>query len=109
MADLPARQRIRAFGLLYWAANLGFSVATVTAGILARHGYGLLFWINVTASLVAALIVWRQVPETRPAGSVRARQALLPVVLRDRLMIAMMAVHAATSRCSCRRSRRCRC
>jgi MFS family permease len=93
VADLPAQQRIRAFGLLYWAANLGFSVATVAAGILARHGYGLLFWINVTASLAAALIVWRQVPETRPAGSVRTRQALLPVVLRDRLMIAMMAVH----------------
>ncbi|MEU0879114.1 MFS transporter [Lentzea sp. NPDC005914] len=93
VADLPASQRIRAFGLLYWAANLGFSVATVAAGILAQYGYGLLFWINVTASLVAALIVWRQVPETRPAGSVQTRQALLPVVLRDRLMIAMMAIH----------------
>lgn len=93
VADLPTRQRIRAFGLLYWAANLGFSVATVTAGILAKYGYGLLFWINVVASLIAALIVWRRVPETRPAGSVRTRRALLPVVLRDRLMIAMMAIH----------------
>ncbi|TCO64717.1 MFS transporter [Actinocrispum wychmicini] len=93
VADLPTRQRIRAFGLLYWAANLGFSVATVTAGILAKYGYGLLFWINVVASLIAALIVWRQVPETRPAGSTRTRRALLPVVLRDRLMIAMMVIH----------------
>lgn len=93
VADLPAQQRIRAFGLLYWAANLGFSVATVAAGILAKHGYGLLFWINVFASLAAALIVWRQVPETRPAGSTRTRQALLPHVLRDRRMIAMMGVH----------------
>jgi MFS family permease len=93
VADLPTGQRIRAFGLLYWAANLGFSVATVTAGILAKHGYGLLFWINVLASLAAALIVWRQVPETRPAESMRTRRALLPVVLRDRLMIAMMAIH----------------
>ncbi|MBF6175162.1 MFS transporter [Nocardia blacklockiae] len=93
VADLPTRQRIRAFGLLYWAANLGFSVATVTAGILAEYGYGLLFSINVAASLTAALIVWRQVPETRPTRSTRTRQALLPVVLRDRLMIAMMATH----------------
>ncbi len=93
VADLPAKQRIRAFGLLYWAANLGFSVATITAGILARYGYGLLFWINVVASLAAALIVWRLVPETRPAGSTRTRRALLPVLLRDRLMIAMMAIH----------------
>ncbi len=93
VADLPTQQRIRAFGLLYWAANLGFSVATVTAGILAKYGYGLLFWVNVVASLIAALIVWRRVPETRPAGSVRTRQPLLPVVLRDRLMLAMMAIH----------------
>jgi len=93
VADLPTRQRIRAFGLLYWAANLGFSVATITAGFLAQHGYGLLFWINIVASLSAALIVWRQVPDTRPAESARTRQALLPVLLRDRLMIAMMAIH----------------
>jgi predicted MFS family arabinose efflux permease len=95
VADLPARQRIRAFGLLFWAANLGFSVATVMAGFLARYGYGLLFWINVVASLSAALIVWRLVPDTGPAASTGTRQALLPVLLRDRLMIAMMAVHAA--------------
>jgi MFS family permease len=93
VADLPTRQRIRAFGLLYWAANLGFSVATITAGILAKHGYGLLFWINVVASLAAALIVWWQVPDTRPAASARTRRTLLPVLLRDRLMIAMMAIH----------------
>jgi predicted MFS family arabinose efflux permease len=93
VADLPTRQRIRAFGLLYWAANLGFSVAAVTAGILAKHGYGLLFWINVVASLTAALIVWWQVPDTRPAGSMRTRRTLLPVLLQDRLMIAMLAIH----------------
>ncbi|MEU5266298.1 MFS transporter [Amycolatopsis sp. NPDC021455] len=93
VADLPAPERIRAFGVLYWAANLGFSVATVAAGILAKDGYGLLFWINVLSSLAAALIVWRRVPETRPAGSVRTRRALLPAVLRDRLMLAMLALH----------------
>lgn len=93
VADLPARQRIRAFGLLFWAANLGFSVATVAAGVLARYGYGLLFWINVVASLVAALIVWRLVPETRPAAPTRTRRPLLPVLRRDRLMIAMMVIH----------------
>ncbi|WP_410643465.1 MFS transporter [Amycolatopsis sp. lyj-346] len=93
VADLPPQQRIRAFGLLYWAANLGFSVATVAAGILAKHGYGLLFWVNVLASLAAAVLVWRQVPETRPVASARTRRALLPVVLRDRLMLAMTALH----------------
>ncbi len=27
VADLPAQQRVRAFGLLFWAASVGFSVA----------------------------------------------------------------------------------
>lgn len=93
VADLPSRQRIRAFGLLFWASNLGFSFATVTAGVLAKHGYGLLFWINVTASLAAALIVWLQVPETRPPVSKQTQRALLPALLRDRLMIAMVIVY----------------
>jgi MFS family permease len=95
VADLPPRERIRAFGLLFWAANLGFSVATVTAGVLAQHGYGLLFWINATASVVAALIVWRRVPETRPPAPEQPRRALLPVLVRDRLMIAMTLIHVA--------------
>nr|WP_254897274.1 hypothetical protein [Amycolatopsis sp. Hca4] len=32
-------------------------------------------------------------PETRPAGPARTRPPLLPVVLRDRLMLAMLALH----------------
>ncbi len=94
VADLPPEQRIPAFGLLFWAASLGFSVATVSAGVLAQHGYGPLFWINATASIVAALIVWRRVPETRPSTSKQTRRALLPVLLRDRLMVAMAVVYA---------------
>jgi MFS family permease len=95
VADLPPRQRVRAFGLLFRAANLGFSVATVTAGIVAQSGYGLLFWINAAASIVAALIVWRAVPETRPPTPKQTRRALLPVLLRDRPMIAMTAINVA--------------
>ncbi|MBC9717433.1 MFS transporter [Streptomyces sp. TRM66268-LWL] len=95
VADLPAEQRIRAFGLLFWAANLGFSLATVTAGVLARHGYGLLFWLNAVAAVLAALIVRRRIPETRPPAGERARRALLPVLRRDRLMIAMTLLNVA--------------
>ena len=95
VADLPQEQRIRAFGVLFWAAGLGFSIATVTAGVLAKHGYGLLFWINAAASVIAALIVWRWVPETRPPAPKQTRRALLPVLLRDRLMIAMTVIYVA--------------
>jgi MFS family permease len=95
VADLPrARERIRAFGLLFWATNLGFSVSTVTGGILVRDGYGPLFWLNAAASAAAALIVWHRVPETRPPASGAGRRALLPVVLRDRLLITMVLIFA---------------
>lgn len=87
------QERVRAFGLLFWAANLGFTVSTVAAGVLVQQGYGILFWINAAASVLAALIVWRHVPETRPSTPEATRRALLPVLLRDRLMLAMAAIH----------------
>jgi MFS family permease len=93
VADLPAQERVRAFGLLFWAANLGFTVSTVAAGVLVQEGYGILFWINAAASVLAALIVWRRVPETRPSMPKATRQALLPVLLRDPVMLAMAAIH----------------
>ncbi len=96
VADLPCpRQRIRAFGLLFWAANLGFSVSAITGGVLAQHGYGLLFWLNAAASATAALIVWRRVPETRPPTPRARRRALLPVLLGDRLMIVLVLIFVA--------------
>jgi MFS family permease len=93
VADLPAQERVRAYGLLFWAANVGFTVSTVAAGVLVQHGYGILFGINAAASVLAALIVWRHVPETRPPMPQATRQALLPVLLRDRVMLAMAAIH----------------
>ncbi|ATY11428.1 MFS transporter [Amycolatopsis sp. AA4] len=92
VADLPPEQRVRAYSLLYWAANLGYAVAATVAGVLASHGYGLLFWLNAVAMLVAALIVVAAVPETR-SGASRQRRALLPVLRVDRLMITMTLIH----------------
>ncbi|WP_037063614.1 MFS transporter [Pseudonocardia acaciae] len=96
VADLPgARERMRAFGLLFWATNLGFSVSAIMGGVLVRYGYGLLFWLNAAASAGAALVVWLRVPETRPAASGASRRALLPVVLHDRLLITTALIFVA--------------
>ncbi|GAA3426659.1 MFS transporter [Streptosporangium nondiastaticum] len=67
VADLvsPA-DRPRAYGLLFWALNLGFSVAMVAGGWLARAGYGWMFAVNALTSLAFGLLVWRAVPETLP-------------------------------------------
>lgn len=93
VADLPEKERLPAFGLLFWAANLGFTISTVAAGVLVRQGYGILFWFNAGAALLAALIVWRRVPETRPPIQKAIRRALLPVLLRDPVMLVMAAIH----------------
>lgn len=94
VADLPPDQRVRAYSLLYWAANLGYAIAATVAGVLASRGYGLLFWLNAVAMLAAALIVVAAVPETRSASN-RPRRALLPALLGDRLMVTMSLIHVA--------------
>ncbi|MBM7791143.1 MFS transporter [Tenggerimyces flavus] len=95
VADLPGeRERIRSFGLLFWASNLGFSVCTATGGLLVQYGYGLLFWLNAAAAVIAALIVWRRMPETRPSAPT-GRARLLPAVLGDRRLLALALVFAA--------------
>ncbi|MFC0623900.1 MDR family MFS transporter [Kribbella deserti] len=93
VADLLGpRERVRAFGLLFWAINLGFSISTVSAGVLASVGYSLLFWINAGTSLVAALIIYRVVPETRPVLIEQVRRPFLPVALRDATLLIMVGI-----------------
>ncbi|TWD84807.1 putative MFS family arabinose efflux permease [Kribbella amoyensis] len=91
VADLlQPGERVRAYGLLFWAINLGFSVSTVSAGVLANIGFGLLFWINAGTSVVAALVIWSMVPETRPVVEQASRRPLLPVALRDTTFLLMI-------------------
>lgn len=68
MADLiPPHDRTRAFALLYWVINLGVSFGFTLAGMLATHSFMLLFVGDGITSLIFAFLVWRGVPETRPA------------------------------------------
>jgi MFS family permease len=95
VADLvPPEGRVRAYGLLFWAINLGFAVATSSAGFLAGQGFGLLFWIDAAGSVLAGLIIWRLVPETRPIAKGERPRSLLRVAGRDRTMLALSAISA---------------
>lgn len=104
VADLiPPLDRPRAYGLLFWALNLGFTVAMVAGGWLAQAGYGWMFGINAATSLAFGLLVWRAVPETLPARSGpggldgpdgpdgRGRGGFADV-LKDRLMVAFSVI-----------------
>jgi predicted MFS family arabinose efflux permease len=67
VADLvsPA-DRPRVYGLVFWAVNLGFSVAMVLGGMLARAGFLWLFWADAVTCVIFGLLVWRLVPDTLP-------------------------------------------
>ncbi|SDJ15529.1 MDR family MFS transporter [Nonomuraea jiangxiensis] len=91
VADLVSpEERPRAYGLLFWGINLGYSVGVTAGGWLAGHGFIWLFWVDALSSLVFAALVWRAVPETRPAA--RESTGGFGVVLRDRVMIGFTLV-----------------
>ncbi|WP_336210474.1 MDR family MFS transporter [Nonomuraea sp. LPB2021202275-12-8] len=86
VADLVSPvERPRAYGLLFWAINLGYSVGMTAGGWLAEAGFLWLFWVDAVSCVAFAVLVWRAVPETRPAG--RPEAGGFGVVLRDRLMV----------------------
>jgi MFS family permease len=85
VADVvPPRDRARAYGLLYWAINLGFAAAASFGGALAAHHFGLLFVIDALTTFGYGAFVLFGVPETRPppvlAGSL-ARTTATPGIL----------------------------
>lgn len=95
VADLvPPEDRPRAFGLLFWAVNLGFSVAMVAGGWLARSGFTVLFWVDAVTCLIFGLLVWRAIPETRPVRE-DAEPGGFADVLRDRVMVAFVLANLA--------------
>ncbi|MFG1611928.1 MDR family MFS transporter [Nonomuraea wenchangensis] len=92
VADLvgPA-ERPRAYGLLFWGINLGYSVGMTAGGWLAGLGFLWLFWIDAVSCVLFAVLVWRAVPETRPEGA-RQTTGGFGAVLRDRVMVAFTLV-----------------
>jgi MFS family permease len=66
---VPPGHRARAYGLIYWAVNLGFAFGLALGGVLAAHSFTVLFLADAATSLLFAVIVARGVPETRPAGT----------------------------------------
>ncbi|WP_246204781.1 MDR family MFS transporter [Streptomyces tailanensis] len=75
IADLvPDKDRVRAFSLNYWAVNIGFGVASAAAGLIAEHGYLLLFLGNSASVLLCAIVIFLKVPETKPQDHPSADQ-----------------------------------
>ncbi len=91
VADLVSpEERPRAYGLLFWGINLGYSVGMTAGGWLAELGFTWLFWIDAVSCVVFAVLVWRAVPETRPRE--RHETGGFGLVLRDRVMVGFTLV-----------------
>ena len=92
LADVvPERDRVRAYALNFWAVNLGFSVAVPLGGFLAERGYWWLFALDAASSLAFAVVVLLRIPETRPERLPGSDPGTLREVLRDRLLVALVA------------------
>jgi MFS family permease len=79
VADVvPQARRVDAFGILYWAINLGFAVASVVGGVLAN--------IDFTIMFVAVAV-----PETKPA-KVATTAAPARSWLRDRELVILVVI-----------------
>ena len=94
--------RPRAYGLLYWANNLGFGFAALVGGLASSHGFFPLFVGDALTTLGFGALVYFYVPETRPAAlgeEARGQSFLrsLAVPFRDPLMLTFLTFCLGTS------------
>jgi len=93
IADIvPSQDRVRAYGFLYWAVNLGFAVGSALGGAMAAHGWYLLFFGDAATTLLYAGIVWWKIPETRPLHPVHEKRPPPWAPLSDGPFVAFCAL-----------------
>jgi MFS family permease len=95
VADVvPPEHRDRAYGLVYWAVNLGLTFGFFVAGLVPTRHLGWLFLADAgTTFLCAGLTAWK-VPETRPV--MHAHEPALRGLVRvfaDRPYVLLLALH----------------
>ena len=96
VADIvPPADRARAFGLIYWAVNLGWAISLSVAGFVAERSMRALFLADAVTSVAFALIVWPRA--RRPGPPPAAAPALhgLLRVFRDRPFMVFLGLHLA--------------
>ncbi len=75
VADLlPEEKRAQGYGIIRIAFNLSVTIGPVIGGLLAARSYLALFIADAVISLITAVLVWRYLPETRPAPQAGAVQ-----------------------------------
>jgi MFS family permease len=97
VADLvPPPDRVRAFGLVYWTINLGWTVGLAFAGLVAERSFLALFLADGATCLLFAALVALRVPETRPTrhhAHAHSPLAGMAAVFADRVFLAFALLH----------------
>jgi MFS family permease len=92
IADVtPTEDRSRAFNLQFWAFNMGTAIAAAVAGIVAEFSFVALFAADAFMTALTAVVVWRLVPETKPAA-VAGKRGGLHTVLADRVFLTFVGL-----------------
>ncbi len=96
IADVvPPADRRRAYGLRYWAVNLGFAGAASLAGAVAEANFLLLFIVDAATTAIFGVIVHFGVPEQRPQpDQARQEPQSIAAPLRDRTFVLFMLLQA---------------
>jgi MFS family permease len=98
IADLvEPDQRRRAYGLNYWALNLGVSFAGVLGGYFATHSFYLLFALDGATCLAFAVLIARGVPELGVPPAPANEGSGYSVALHDGLLIALTGATLITA------------
>jgi MFS family permease len=92
---IPVKDRTRAFALLFWAVNLGFTGGVLTGGSLAGKGILWLFWIDAITCVAFGLMVWFAVPASHEQPRDALRTGSLRQVLDDRVMVVFTLITLA--------------
>jgi len=76
MADiLPESKRQEAFGITRVVFNYAWIFGTALGGLIAARSFMALFVADAVLSLIVAFILYRYLPETKPASHVEAKEA----------------------------------
>jgi len=96
VADVvPAPDRARAFGLLYWANNLGMGFSMAIGGFVASRSWLALFLADAATMVAFGALVLRRIPETSPqrGPDATAQRGGYGALLSDRRFVRWLALH----------------
>jgi MFS family permease len=85
-----AEDRMRAYGLRHWAVNIGFSVAPIAGGLLARRTYAGLFLADGATTLLAVALIAARVPAAPPPPAGPPAASSTTAALHDRTFLAFL-------------------